>query len=108
MPACPSYPPCTLDRTNTTDASSLLRSVVSVDSSKISIVGEKGEPLVIYIRQEINIEATSYSPSHIIHYFTPDAESKERLLKYTGTRVIMKLSSEDGSESLELILNLRR
>jgi len=108
MPYCPTYPPCTLNPDNTVNSGTLLNPIVSVDSSKVVILGEKGEILVEYDRHVTNVEATDISPTRIIHYFIPTDPSSERLKQYTGSTVIMQLNNEDGSERLDLKLYLRR
>ncbi len=107
MPPCPSYPPCTLTRSSV-DASSLLKEVVSVDASKIVIVGSKGEVLVEYDCHETVVEATTDSAPHLIHYFIPTEVSISRLKQYKGLKIIIQLNNDEGTEPLEVVLNLRQ
>jgi hypothetical protein len=107
MPPCPSYPPCTLSRSSV-DANTVLNEVASVDASTIAIVGEKGEILVEYDRHETVVEATKESPAHILHYFTPTDASSSRLDNYKGSKIIIQLNNDEGSEPLEITLKLRR
>jgi hypothetical protein len=85
-----------------------LKEVVSVDASTISIVGEKGEILVEYDRHETVVEPTKESPAHRIHYFTPTEVSFTRLKEYTGPKITIRLNNDEGTEPLEITLNLRR
>lgn len=107
MPPCPTYPPCTLSRSSV-DASSLLKEVVSVDASKIVIVGSKGELLVEYDRHETVVNETRDSASHIIHYFTPTEISATRLKQYNGSKIIIQLNNDEETEPLEVVLNLQQ
>jgi len=89
-------------------ADAVLNEIASVDASTIAIIGEKGEILVEYDRHETRVESTSESPSHIIHYFTPTNASFSRLNDYKGSKIIMRLNNDEGTEPLEITLKLRR
>lgn len=107
MSYCPSYPPCTISRSSV-GADAVLNEIVSVDASTMVIVGEKGEILVEYDRQETVVESTKESPSHIIHYFTPTNASFSRMNGYKGSKIIIRLNNDEGTEPLEITLKLRR
>ena len=107
MPYCPSYPPCTMSRSSV-GADAVLNEIVSVDASTITIMDEKGVVLVEYDRHETLVESTKESPSHIIHYFTPTQVSISRLNDYKGSKIIMRLNNDEGTEPLEITLKLRR
>ncbi len=107
MSYCPSYPPCTINGSSI-NASAVLNQVVSVDASTIRIVGEENVILVEYDRHQTDVKATKESPAHVIHYFTPKKESFSNLKEYTGSKIVIQLNNDAGTEPLEITLKLCR
>lgn len=96
---CPTYPPCTLAASNTTPKEALLKPIISVDSSEVTIFGERDEILVSYEKLEYEVpesyqdNAGKRALSHIIHYFLPTPQSRKILEEYSGKEVRIQLTS---------------